>query len=199
MAALVGVFFIDQQKGEELRLRTLETAMGMNWRLNDVIVEALTTDRKVQELVLDDLATPEERQESFEAVQLSFEILWSNIELARGTDLDLYLSFDQLLRELMAYLVEVDPTLFADEMPDEAFLSEFGGRVSDYCMALQKKHGMIRSFTAFRCLSLKRKKGLRRPKTITANALSWRSLDCSHCIWFLMPTWRGITTAKKRA
>ena len=137
LAALVTVFFLDQRAREDLRLATLETAMGMNWRLNDVIVEALITRNLVDEIVLDRSASDEVLDARFQALLLHYEILWSNVEIAKNTDLKLYPEFNSALVALEVYLASVEPVMFGADIPSRQMLASFGDEVVTYGLALQ--------------------------------------------------------------
>lgn len=147
LAGLVTIFFVEQHAREQLRQATLETAMGMNWRLNDVIVEALTLRHHVDGLVLPTDLTPEARAERFAALRLRYEILWSNVIIARETDLELYEDFKSPLKSLEDYLVAQEDVMFEGPVPDRERLVEMGREVQAHGMALQRAWQDTRYFS----------------------------------------------------
>jgi signal transduction histidine kinase/ActR/RegA family two-component response regulator len=137
LAVLVSIFFIDQRAREELRLATLETAMGMNWRLNDVIVESLVLRHHIDQFVLGPELDADAEASRFAALQLRYEILWSNIAVALETDLKLYEDFNAPLRSLDAYLASVEPQMFGVEIPSDDVLIALGREAQEHAMLLQ--------------------------------------------------------------
>lgn len=142
LAALMVMFFVDQRQLEVLRQKSLANTSETNWRLSEVIVEALQTTQLLERQLLADPEGGVAAHPDYEHFLFRYEILWSNVDIALESELNYVPEFHKPLFAMMLYLQAIDETLFAQPGPDNAYLQRVIATIRRHAFVLQKEWQM---------------------------------------------------------